>query len=857
MKAKLNNFTKFLSMFMCIVYIVACLPASAIVTHAAAVAPESGNIYYIKNKNSGMYLTVENDSASNGANVVQAKGTGSLGQRWIPELCSDGTYRLHPATDLTGGISLDVANGSTDGGTNIQIWENNGCSAQQFGIVKSGNGYVITTKVTDQKSCLDVLDFSKENGANVIQWTNNETDNQIWYFEEAQWPSSSSSDSDSSGTDSSEKDTSTSSGTESSSSSIETKGQSPESGSIYYIKNKNSGMYLTVENDSAASGANVVQSAGTGSLGQRWIPELCSDGTYRLHPATDLTGGISLDVANGSAANNANIQIWANNGYDAQQFGIVKSGDGYAITTKVSGQASCLDVTGKSTASGANVLQYANKASDNQIWYFETAQWPSSSNSSASTGSDSPSSPVISNTTVSCDSTYAMQRIQFMSANNEQLITAPSGTGSVSFNSASSALNQWVLMNDGSSNYLIVNAQTGYVLAPAGNNAASGAAIVTTGKTGATAQYWKITSVNTDCNGDGLSYRISNCANTNLSIIIDNGNLVLGTYSGSSTHKFYINSYGAEGFAGKCLNMSGKMKASVTGGLFGTTVYVSDFDSLSSYCSGSTPYTIVINGNISKSDLSKIFVGSNKTIIGSFTANTLNNVHFRCTSNTGNIIFKNITFKHDADKNENDDIQVYISSNNNFWLDHCTFTGHTTLTSSDVDKHLYVGLKADFVSVTGCVFMNHKYGLILGYPQEDGAGTYSGYPHMTICNNYFYNVLTRAPGLMRYGYFHCYNNYVYGFNLGYTPYTGTNIYSENNYFAAGDYKGAVVDDKGVGGFTDTGSVLSSSISSLATGATSFRPSNNYSYNVRSASDAKSWCSNYAGVTNGSIHYAID
>ncbi len=66
-----------------------------------------------------------------------------------------------------------------------------------------------------------------------------------------------------------------------------------------------------------------------------------------------------------------------------------------------------------------------------------------------------------------------------------------------------------------------------------------------------------------------------------------------------------------------------------------------------------------------------------------------------------------------------------------------------------------------------------------------------------------------------------------------------------------------MDDKGVGGFTDVGSVLSYDISSLKTGATSFRPSNNYSYNVRNAADAKTWCSKYAGVTNGSIHYAID
>ncbi len=182
MKTTGNYITKLLSVFMCVVYLIAGLPATELVTHAAAVTPTSGNIYYIKNKNSGMYLTVENDSASNGVNVIQATGTGSLGQRWIPELCSDGTYRLHPATDLAGGISLDVANGSTEDGTNIQIWENNGEAAQQFGLVKSGDGYIITTEVTGQESCLDVLDFSTESGANVIQWTNNESANQKWFF---------------------------------------------------------------------------------------------------------------------------------------------------------------------------------------------------------------------------------------------------------------------------------------------------------------------------------------------------------------------------------------------------------------------------------------------------------------------------------------------------------------------------------------------------------------------------------------------------------------------------------------------------------------------------------------------------
>ena len=60
----------------------------------------------------------------------------------------------------------------------------------------------------------------------------------------------------------------------------------------------------------------------------------------------------------------------------------------------------------------------------------------------------------------------------------------------------------------------------------------------------------------------------------------------------------------------------------------------------------------------------------------------------------------------------------------------------------------------------------------------------------------------------------CYNNYVTAFDLGYTPYTGCNIYSERNYFEAGGRKGCIVDDHGVGNFTDSESVLSWNISNL-------------------------------------------
>ena len=76
---------KAIGFIMSLILVLSSMCAMYVSVGAAAVTPESGNIYYIKNKNSGLYLTVENDSSSDGANVCQSTGTGSLGQRWILE----------------------------------------------------------------------------------------------------------------------------------------------------------------------------------------------------------------------------------------------------------------------------------------------------------------------------------------------------------------------------------------------------------------------------------------------------------------------------------------------------------------------------------------------------------------------------------------------------------------------------------------------------------------------------------------------------------------------------------------------------------------------------------------------------
>jgi len=307
---------------------------------------------------------------------------------------------------------------------------------------------------------------------------------------------------------------------------------------------------------------------------------------------------------------------------------------------------------------------------------------------------------------------------------------------------------------------------------------------------------------------------------------------------------------GLTGFAGNAKNENGVSKSAVTGGKNGQIVYISTLSDLRTQVADTTPKIVVIEKNISSSTLQKVNFGANKTIVGSYNNHTLTNIHFRSTSSSSNVIFQNLTFEHSASINGNDDIQMYITSGTNYWIDHVTFSGHAYSSSgSDLDKLLYIGDRADYITISNSKFANHKYGIILGHP-NDGNSAYNGVPHVTMANNYFENLYVRGPGLMRYGYFHIKNNYANNFNQAITIGEKARIYSENNYFGAGAEKGGILDDKANGEFTDTGSTPA--LSAPKSPKTNWRPSSNYSYEVRDASYAREFVTKYAGSSNTTL-----
>jgi hypothetical protein len=136
---------------------------------------------------------------------------------------------------------------------------------------------------------------------------------------------------------------------------------------LYKIVNRNSGLCLDVTSANTASGTNVQQWSGNGTLAQTWEVSFNSDdSTYVI---TSAIHGKALDMGGWSTENGGNAIIWDNNNTNNQRWYITYVGDGYSfLINKHSNK--CLEVDGWSTASGGNVQQWDYFAQTNQQWKF-------------------------------------------------------------------------------------------------------------------------------------------------------------------------------------------------------------------------------------------------------------------------------------------------------------------------------------------------------------------------------------------------------------------------------------------------------------------------------------------------------
>lgn len=138
----------------------------------------SNGRYTIKNNHSGLVLDVAGKSFEDGANIQQWNSNGGTNQQFDVTYVGDGYYSIRA---VHSGKSLDVYGYSSDAGAEIWQWTYNGTSNQLWAINPVGNGYYTITSMHSGLA-LDLWEWSTEAGGDIRQWTVTGAVNQLWSF---------------------------------------------------------------------------------------------------------------------------------------------------------------------------------------------------------------------------------------------------------------------------------------------------------------------------------------------------------------------------------------------------------------------------------------------------------------------------------------------------------------------------------------------------------------------------------------------------------------------------------------------------------------------------------------------------
>ncbi len=274
-------------------------------------------------------LEVADGSTANGSNVQIWSDLGSDSQQWRFEDAGGGYYRITPRNAT--GRCLDVSGVSQDNGANIHIWDYLAGANQQWEFFDAGGGYY-SIVARHSGRCVDVEGVSSADGANVHQWDYLGGANQEWSFTE-----------------------------------VGGGGGSVANGT-YKLIARHSGKAMDASGAGTANGTQIIQWTYGGGTNQQWIVTDEGNGEYSL---IGVQSGKAVDVENWGTANGTKVQLWDYFGGTEQKYIITATDSGYYRISPTHAPDSCLDVSGISLDDGANVQLWQWLSWNNQQWAFQ------------------------------------------------------------------------------------------------------------------------------------------------------------------------------------------------------------------------------------------------------------------------------------------------------------------------------------------------------------------------------------------------------------------------------------------------------------------------------------------------------
>lgn len=432
--------------------------------------PIKDGTYTISNRvNSKQLLEVASASMKNGGNIQINTSNNKSAQRFEIRYAGDGYYSI--VSELSG-KSLDVVNGKSENGTNLQqyAWNSGKVKAQLWKFVDAGNGYYYIRSKTG--NVIDLANKNASQGSNVYMWGMTGNNSQQWKLSVSSYR--------------------------------------PIKDGEYVIANlKDSSAVMTVD------GNNVEIGTYDNSDNQKFKVTYVSDGYYKIALASN---GKALDVANGSAENQANLQLYNSNGTKAQLWKFVDAGnESYYIRSKL---GTTIDLVNGKTTSGTNIQMYSTAETDAQKWGLSSEMTSASER------------PIA-------DGTYVIKNASNVQTAIDVEGGAEKNGGNIrlyKYNNSSSQRYEFYYVGDGY--YRIMTERSGRALDVRGGSSKAGTNLQQYEWKNANAQLWKIIPA-----GNGNYYiqsKLGTVIDLNKNAAVSGANVQMNKKSNRTTQKWKI-----------------------------------------------------------------------------------------------------------------------------------------------------------------------------------------------------------------------------------------------------------------------------------------------------------------------------
>ena len=154
------------------------------ITWGDDIQPVINGRYVLVNRNSGKVMAVTLGSVTSGANIGQYNYTGAPNQQWnVTPVDSriGGDFSYFSFIAVHSNKSPDVLNFSLDNGANIMQWDDTKSINQQWFLDYAEDGWFYIRNRNSAK-CLEVANAGTAAGANIQQWDKDGGTNQQWRF---------------------------------------------------------------------------------------------------------------------------------------------------------------------------------------------------------------------------------------------------------------------------------------------------------------------------------------------------------------------------------------------------------------------------------------------------------------------------------------------------------------------------------------------------------------------------------------------------------------------------------------------------------------------------------------------------